>query len=94
MRVLAIGQTAEQTANDKTILGKTATLELADAQVSQVMAAQAGGELTLVLRSAATASGVTAATHPAPSGSNAMIHLVRYGHASRATPALAQGGAP
>jgi pilus assembly protein CpaB len=96
VRVLAIGQTFEQSGNDKTLVARTATIELTQLQVEQVSAAQASGELSLALRSAATGE-ITGATGAASSrGRGNTIRIVRYAHARRATPALAQasGGAP
>ncbi len=49
VRVLAIDQTTEDT-NSGTVLGKTATLELTEAQVEYVTAAASTGTLSLALR--------------------------------------------
>lgn len=59
VRVLAIDQTASQTA-DGTAVGKTATLELSPEQAERIMAAEASGMLSLTLRSVADHSDQTA----------------------------------
>lgn len=51
-RVLAIDQTASQTA-EGTVLGKTATLELAPEEAEEIVAAEASGMLSLALRAVA-----------------------------------------
>lgn len=51
-RVLAIDQTAVQTP-DGTVLGKTATIELAPSESEMIMAAEASGMLSLALRAVA-----------------------------------------
>lgn len=92
VRVRAIDQNFKQEENDKPIVGKTATLELNTHQVEVLEAADAAGTLTLTLRSA-PGSDLTAAIRPASSGDDT-VHVVRYGHASRAIPALSGGGSP
>lgn len=92
VRVLAIGQTFEQSSDDKSIVAKTATLELTQGQAELVTAAQAGGDLSISLRAAAGGE-VTAAIKPARRLSDS-IRVVRYGHVSRATPALSGGSTP
>lgn len=52
VRVLAIDQTAVQSA-EGTVLGKTATLELAPKEAEQIVAAEASGMLSLALRAVA-----------------------------------------
>ena len=51
VRVLAIGQTAQGKAEEGTIAGSTATLELTPSQVEKVVLAQRTGQLPLSLRS-------------------------------------------
>jgi pilus assembly protein CpaB len=94
VRVLAIDQKLAPSGDDKSLPGNTATLELTPRQVELVSAAQATGEISLALRSAATGD-ITGSTGLASSRGNT-IRIVRYAHARRATPALAQssGGAP
>jgi pilus assembly protein CpaB len=96
VRVLAIGQAFEPTGNDKTVVGKTATLELLLAQAELVAAAEAEGDLSLALRSAAQGELTGSISKPAPRASANIIRTLRYGHAGRTVPALTQasGGAP
>ncbi|WP_319411505.1 Flp pilus assembly protein CpaB [uncultured Cohaesibacter sp.] len=51
VRVLAIDQTTEEKDGVKVVVGETATLELLPQQVEILSAAQAGGSISLVLRS-------------------------------------------
>lgn len=84
VRVLAIGQAVEGSTSDKALTGKTATLELTSEQAEKLALANAMGKLTLVLRSAARAEGLTAAVNtPAdqPKSAPGPINVVRYGHA-------------
>ena len=53
VRVLAIDQSGDEPAGDPTLIGKTATLELDPVQTEAIVAAEASGTLSLVLRSAA-----------------------------------------
>ncbi|MEY8837664.1 Flp pilus assembly protein CpaB [Cribrihabitans sp. XS_ASV171] len=59
VRVLAIDQTTQDTQNSQsgTVLGKTATLELTEAQAEAVTAAEATGTLSLSLRPMSEAPG-------------------------------------
>lgn len=52
VRVLAIDQSGSETNAEDSLLGKTATLELDPLQVETLIAAEASGTLSLVLRSA------------------------------------------
>lgn len=87
VRVLAVGQTFEQ-ASDKTLVAKTATIELTARQAELLSAAQATGNLSLALRSAA-AGDLTASVNTPSSSRTNTIRVVRYARAGRATPALA-----
>jgi pilus assembly protein CpaB len=74
VRVLAVDQTFTEDKNTKTITGKTATLELAPAQVELVTAAQNSGTLSLSLRGLVDgdqANNQTTAAGP--------ISIIRYG---------------
>ena len=51
IRVLAIGQSVQEKAAERTIQGSTATLELTQQQAEKVILAQRTGQLTLSLRS-------------------------------------------
>lgn len=53
VKVLAIDQTVEEKDGESVVVGKTATLELDPAQVELVTASEAGGTLSLALRSTA-----------------------------------------
>lgn len=53
VKVLAIDQTVEDKDGESVVVGKTATLELDPAQVEMVTSSEAGGTLSLALRSTA-----------------------------------------
>ncbi len=53
LRVLAVDQTAEDDADSKAIVGKTATLEVTDREAEMLALADAMGDLSLMLRSLA-----------------------------------------
>jgi len=88
VKVLAIGQTADDNNGSKVVQGKTATLELTPQEGELLALASARGNLTLLLRSAQ--SDITAATGPRTvaraAGDGGAIRLVRYAHATRVTP--------
>jgi len=90
VKVLAIGQTVEETNGQKAVTGKTATLETSPAEAERLALSAAMGNLTLILRSAAS-GGVTAAVRPESDGVakvNGSIRVVRYAHAARVMPAV------
>ena len=91
VKVLAIGQASDDSNGEKTIQGKTATLELAPQQAELLALADAMGEIKLLLRSAAN-SDITGAIGPKAGalggrgGQDGAIRVVRYSHASRVMP--------
>ncbi|MFO1186060.1 MAG: Flp pilus assembly protein CpaB [Alphaproteobacteria bacterium] len=90
VRVLAVGQTFEQS-SDKTVVAKTATIEVTPHQAELLSAAQATGNLSLALRSAAAGDLTASVGQPSKSRTNT-IRIVRYARAGRATPALGNSG--
>jgi pilus assembly protein CpaB len=83
VRVLAVDQTYTQDKDQKTVLAKTATLELSPQQAEMVDAAAATGTVSLTLRplgETATADLNTNTHH----NENAVVSVIRYGvsHAS------------
>ncbi|HEY1961625.1 MAG TPA: Flp pilus assembly protein CpaB [Rhizomicrobium sp.] len=78
VRVLAVDQTYTQDKDQKTVLAKTATLELSPAQAEMVDAAAATGTVSLALRplgETATAD-LNADKHR---NTNAVVSVIRYG---------------
>lgn len=100
VRVLAVDQTFKQDKDTKTVIGKTATLEVTPAQAEQVAKAQNQGVLSLSLRP--LVSGDTAVASNAPKSESArtggdqeggdQVSIIRYGIA-RDSSAIVQGGA-
>lgn len=87
VRVLAIGQTvAGGDDKDKTLQGRTATLELTPQQAKRMAVANAMGDITLSLRSAVHGN-ITAATRSREADPETQtINVVRYARATRVTP--------
>ena len=82
IRVLAIDQTIEEKNGQKVVVGKTATLELKPEQVVVLTAArQAGGTLTLALRSIADAN---AQPTPVELKQLSSVKVIRFGVQSSA----------
>lgn len=73
VRVLAVDQTFAQDKNTKTVVGKTATLELSPSQVELVTAAQSGGTISLSLRGLGDNQAVAAVQAEGP------VSVFRYG---------------
>jgi len=82
VRVLAVDQTFKQEKDTKTVMGKTATLELTPVQAEQVSRAQSQGSLSLSLRPLSDDQAI-AANAPAPSlddqDADAPVSIFRYG---------------
>jgi pilus assembly protein CpaB len=103
VRVLAVDQTFKQEKDAKTVIGKTATLEVTPAQAEQVAKAQGQGVLSLSLRPLISSDTPVASNAPARktsrgSGSSDdeggdQVSIIRYGVA-RDTAAVVQGGKP
>jgi pilus assembly protein CpaB len=87
VRVLAVDQTFKQDKDTKTVIGKTATLELTPAQAELVEMAQNQGALSLSLRPLSDDQTTVARNVPAPittgSGqgniSGDAVNIIRYG---------------
>jgi pilus assembly protein CpaB len=101
VRVLAVDQTFKQEKDAKTVIGKTATLELTPGQAQRVARATQQGSISLSLRPLAdddaVASNVESRSKAAQTvddgeGGN-QVSIIRYGIAHDAT-SLAQGGKP
>jgi len=103
IRVLAVDQTFKQEKDAKTVIGKTATLEVTPAQAEQVAKAQNQGIVSLSLRPLTSSDTPVASNAPASrtsrrSGSGDdeagdQVSIIRYGVA-RDTSAVVQGGKP
>ncbi|MGH6828874.1 MAG: Flp pilus assembly protein CpaB [Rhizomicrobium sp.] len=78
VRVLAVDQTFKEDKNTKTVIGKTATLELTPVQAQKVEAAENLGTLSLSLRPLASQPGSLASNAPA-GGDDGEIAVIRYG---------------
>ena len=77
VRVLAVDQTFKEDKNTKTVVGKTATLELTPAQAELVAAAQNMGVVTLSLRGLGD-NDVVASAKPL-GGDDGPVAVIRYG---------------
>jgi pilus assembly protein CpaB len=103
VRVLAVDQTFKQEKDAKTVIGKTATLEVTPAQAEQVAKAQNQGTLSLSLRPLVSSDTPVASNAPASKASRRsgsgddeggdQVSIIRYGVA-RDTSAVVQGGKP
>jgi len=76
VRVLAVDQTVEDKNGQKTVIGKTATLELSPSQAETLVLAQQIGVVSLALRSVADTAG-SASTDDTSARSE--INMIRYG---------------
>jgi pilus assembly protein CpaB len=76
IKVLAIDQTVDELNGEPVVVGKTATLELDPAQVEQITAAEAGGALSLSLRSVTDTDNVAASANERQSGT---VRIFRSG---------------
>ena len=97
VRVLAVDQTFKQDKDTKTVIGKTATLEVTPAQAEQLAKAQNQGTLSLSLRplvsgDAPVASNAPVSGHTGDQDGGTQISIIRYG-ISRDSSAIVQGGA-
>ncbi|MBX9592137.1 MAG: Flp pilus assembly protein CpaB [Hyphomonadaceae bacterium] len=81
VRVLAIGQLIEAREGKKLAEGNTATLELTPAQAEELAAANARGEISLVLRSIADIKG-------GDETMSTQVKILRYGGRSRSVGAV------
>lgn len=76
IKVLAIDQTVDEQNGEPVVVGKTATLELDPAQVEQITAAEAGGALSLSLRSVTDTDEVAGSSTDRQSGT---VRIFRSG---------------
>ena len=76
IKVLAIDQTVDELNGEPVVVGKTATLELDPAQVEQITAAEAGGALSLSLRSVTDTDNVATSANERQSGT---VRIFRSG---------------
>jgi pilus assembly protein CpaB len=76
VRVLAVDQTFKEDKSTKTVVGKTATLELTPAEAELVAAAQNTGVLSLSLRGLGDSQTVASIR---PNGDDGPVSIIRYG---------------
>jgi pilus assembly protein CpaB len=79
VRVLAVDQTFKQDKNTKTVIGKTATLELTPAQAQSIAAAENLGTLSLSLRPLADSDTPVASNLPGDDDRGGQVSVIRYG---------------
>jgi len=80
VRVLAMDQTFKQEKDTKTVLAKTATLELAPGQAESVTRAAMAGSLSLVLRPLGDNAPVAeAGARKRYAGNDGAVNVIRYG---------------
>lgn len=82
LRVLAVDQTFRQDKDTRTVVGKTATVEVTPEQAEAVAAATMSGQLSLALRplSEAVAMGNAPRKHTA-AANDGLVSVIRYGMA-------------
>jgi pilus assembly protein CpaB len=92
LRVLAVDQTFKQEKDTRTVIGRTATIEVSPAQAETVAAAAQSGQLSLALR-ALTDGAATSLNNPDKSGASRKrtaaaydgpVSIIRYGIAGTA----------
>ena len=88
VRVLAVDQTSQEEGDSKSIVGKTATLELTAQQAEVVSLAEAMGDLSLSLRSLTNSDQPTDDEEIKAFGDDdgSQVSILRYGVPSQATP--------
>lgn len=80
IRVLAMDQTVKQDKDQKTVLARTATLEVTPAQARTVARAQAAGPITLTLRPLGENKPVAeAAPSPGEDSNDGSVTVIRFG---------------
>ena len=79
VRVLAVDQTFKQDKDTKTVIGKTATLELTPGQAQSVAAAENLGTISLSLRPLADTDTPVASNLPGDEDRGGQISIIRYG---------------
>lgn len=99
VRVLAVDQTFKQDKDTKTVIGKTATLEVTPGQAEQVARGQTQGVLSLSLRPLTSSDTSVASNAPVSKtvggggDDGASVSIIRYGIA-RDSATVVQGGKP
>lgn len=79
VRVLAVDQTFKQDKDTKTVIGKTATLELTPAEAQSVAAAEGLGTISLSLRPLAESDTPVASNLPGDDDHGTQVSVIRYG---------------
>lgn len=79
VRVLAVDQTFKQDKDTKTVIGKTATLELTPGQAQNVAAAEGLGTISLALRPLAESDTPVASNLPGDDERGTQVAVFRYG---------------
>jgi pilus assembly protein CpaB len=79
VRVLAVDQTATQDKDQKTVLAKTATLELSPQQAEMVDAAAETGKVSLALRPLGETSTTDLAMNTKTKTNTGVVSVIRYG---------------
>jgi pilus assembly protein CpaB len=79
VRVLAVDQTSEDSKDTKSVVARTATLELSPAQVELIARAKVAGTLSLSLRALGDSESADAKTDSPQQPSSQEINIVRYG---------------
>jgi pilus assembly protein CpaB len=79
IRVLAVDQTFKQDKDTKTVIGKTATLELTPGQAQSVAAAEGIGTISLSLRPLADSDTPLASNLPGDDDHGGQVSIIRYG---------------
>jgi pilus assembly protein CpaB len=79
VRVLAVDQIFKQDKDTKSVIGKTATLELTPGQAQSVAAAEDLGTISLSLRPLADSDTPVAANLPGDDDRGGQVSIIRYG---------------
>lgn len=91
VRVLAVDQTFRQEKDTKTVIGKTATVEVTPEQAELLSSAQGGGQLSLSLRPLGDGGEVADASasrrKKSSGGSEGPVAVIRYGMIAPSNPA-------
>lgn len=83
IRVMAIDQTIQERDGEKTVVGRTATMEVQPRQAETLALARQMGELSLALRSLADGASPATADAELGRGGGGTISIVRYGITSQ-----------
>jgi pilus assembly protein CpaB len=91
VRVLAVDQTSTQDKDQKTVLAKTATLELSPQQSEMLDAAAETGKVSLTLRPLGETAAKDLSASVKHKDSNGVVAVIRYGMIRGANPAAGRG---